>query len=526
MGRIAQHEGVHGPRSGALLGMKALVATALALFAFVAPAQAEESLALDRNAAFMSHVHHLRSNLRGGRHIPASLTAPASPEAAVAATFAGSGYPAPSAAGIVTPTTTFPEAEEHIAVDPNNPNNLVAAISDFDAAGGGFNTTKYVFSKDNGAKWTESYVPMDPYGFGFLFTGDGFLWFANSDPVVAIDNQGFVYLADLYLDVFDNGNGLYVSVANLAGGSVHFTAAATYHVDVHPSGFTNIFADKPWLAVDNGKNATTAGTVYVTWSRFVGNSDSILLSRSTNHGRTWSRPLRISPPSQDGAVQGSQVAVGPNGEVYVVYEVFYVGGKCQHFMAKSTNRGASFSVPTPITPVFNDLSFGSTYRVNSFTSLAVDQSRANTLYAVYADQPSGDAEVEFIASTDGGKTFSAPVVINEASAGQQFFPAVTVDSSGVVHAMWFDTRNSPTDPSKYDIYATYSMFPNTFASNTRVTPAPAANSAGASIDAGTATFIGDYAGIAAGGGFAHPVWTNGGFNNGQLQTTALPLPHP
>jgi hypothetical protein len=44
------------------------------------------------------------------------------------------------------------------------------------------------------------------------------------------------------------------------------------------------------------------------------------------------------------------------------------------------------------------------------------------------------------------------------------------------------------------------------------------------INAGNATFIGDYAGIAAAMGFAHPVWTSGGFNNGSLQTATLQLP--
>src|SRR5207247_1276256 len=119
------------------------------------------------------------------------------------------------------------------------------------------------------------------------------------------------------------------------------------------------------------------------------------------------------------------------------------GGRRQHFLAKSTNRGVTFSAPRPITPVFNEVAFGSTYRVNSFLSLAVDQSRPGTVYGVYADQPSGavGAEVEFITSSNGA-----------------------------------------------------------------------------------ATFIGDYAGVAASGGFAHPVWTSGGFNNGILQTTTLPLP--
>ena len=491
--------------------MRALAVTVLALTVLVVPAFAEELQQVDRLAPFKTQHHHQQHQKQQGpddREGPGGILA--------APTFSGAGYPAPSPSGIVTPTTTVPEAEQHIAVDPNNPSNLVAAVSDF--ALGGFNTTKYVFSRDAGATWTESYVPTDPFGFGFLATGDGFFWLANSDPVVAIDTHGFVYMANLYLDVFDNGNGLYVSVTNLTGGVVNFTANGTRPVDVHASGTTTIFADKPWLTVDNSSNGATAGTVYATWSRFVGNSDLIMLSRSTNHGQTWSRPIRINPPSQDGAVQGSQVAVGRNGEVYVAYVVSYIGGKSQLFMAKSTNRGVSFSVPRAITPVFNDASFGSKYRVFSLPALATDLTRRGTLYVAYSDQPDSTvgAEVKFVSSTDGGATFSAPVAINDVSQGHQFMPAITVDSSGVIHATWFDTRNSPTDPSKYDVYDTFSKFPGTWAPNTRVTPA--------TIDAATATFIGDYTGIAAGGGFAHPVWTSGGFNNGSLQTTKLPLP--
>jgi len=48
--------------------------------------------------------------------------------AAAPATFSGNAY---TVGPTVSPTTTGPEAEEHIAVDPTNPNTLVAAISDF-----------------------------------------------------------------------------------------------------------------------------------------------------------------------------------------------------------------------------------------------------------------------------------------------------------------------------------------------------------------------------------------------------------
>jgi hypothetical protein len=420
----------------------------------------------------------------------------------------------------VTPTTTIPEAEEHIAVDPRNYANLDAAVSDFSI--GGFNTTKYAYSLQNGIAggWVENFVPIDPT-FGFLVTGDGFFWLANSDPVMANDQTSpeNVYLVDLYLDAIDNGNGLYVSSAvRNPDGSFDFTDTHTLPVVTNPSSNTNLTEDKPWITVDNS-NSKYSGNVYVSWTHFVGNSDMIWFSLSTNHGQSWSTPVQISPTTQNGAVQGSQVAVGPDGAVYVVYEVFYIGNLRRHFLARSTDGGVSFSSPVPITPYFNEVTFKSTYRKNSFTSLAVNPV-SNYVYVVYSDQPSKTvgAEVEFIRSTTpGGSIFTTPVVINDKSSGQQFMPAVTVDSAGVIHASWFDTRNSPTNSSHYDIYATYSRDNGgTFSVNARVTVT--------TINAGTASFIGDYAGIAASNSFAHPVWTSGGFNNGSLQTTTLTLP--
>jgi hypothetical protein len=210
------------------------------------------------------------------------------------------------------------------------------------------------------------------------------------------------------------------------------------------------------------------------------------------------------------------VAVGPSGEIYIVYEVYYVGGKRAQFLAKSTNGSSGFTSPVAITPTFNELSFNSTYRKNSFASLAVSPYNGN-VYVVYSDMPNKTvgAQVEFILSATGNAgSFTSPVAINDASSGQQFFPAVTVESSGVIHASWFDTRNNLSTTKLYDIYATYSVNNGTpFAHNARVT--------NPSINASTASFIGDYAGIAAGGDHAHPVWTSGGFNNGKLQTASL-----
>jgi hypothetical protein len=244
---------------------------------------------------------------------------------------------------------------------------------------------------------------------------------------------------------------------------------------------------------------------------------------SSNQGVTWSKAKQVSLGTQNGAVQGSQVAVGPDGTVYVVYEVFYAGNQRAQFLTKSTDGGSTFTTPVAITPKFHELNIGSLYRTNSFASIAV----GSNVNVVYSDQPGTTAQVEFIHSTTSG--FTAPVVINDVSTGDHFFPSVAVDGNSVVHTSWFDTRNSPSNPEFYDVYATYTKDGSTFATNARVTPTI--------IDSGTGfltgPFIGDYAGIAAafntvsGKSEAHPVWTSGGLGDfpltpmGQLQTSTL-----
>jgi hypothetical protein len=436
--------------------------------------------------------------------------------------FSGSPY---TVGATITPTSTVPEAEEHIAVDPNNFNHLITMISDF-SQNGGFNTSKYAFSTNNGSSWKESFIPTSG---GFPKTSDNHIWQANSDPVVAVDKLGNVFLANLYLQVDNMGNvtndGLYVCGAKLFSGG-KFTSSTCHPVRTTLTTSVNL-EDKPWMAVDNS-TASTSGNVYVTWTHFVDNTTSmIFFSRSTNHGVSWSAAKQINTTAQNGAIQGSQVAVGPAGEIYVAYEVFLgTGAQGQHFIAKSTNGGTSFGAPVAMTPTFNNLRFTSFYRDNSFPALAVAPVAGKAfVYDAYTDQPGANSRTAFVHSkTAGGLTFTTPVSANDSTKGQRLMPAVAADTNGVVHISWFDTRNHPTNSDLLDIYATYTKTNGTtFAPNAKVTSA--------TINNGGSGFLGDYSGIAAGPNgttsMAHPAWTNGGVGgttNGRLQTATLTVP--
>ncbi len=287
----------------------------------------------------------------------------------------------------------------------------------------------------------------------------------------------------------------------------------------------DVIEDKELITVDN-TNSAFSGNVYASWSHFSGCvsvvaclTDTIFFSRSTDHGQTWSKPIRISPPVQDGAVQGSQVAVGPDGTLYLAYEAFFTGSQVEHFIAKSTDGGQTFAPVQAVQTIFNDVTFTSDYRKNSFPNLVVSPVASQAfIYDVYADQPLGNAFVEVVRSvTPGSFVFQAPQHINDVDLGQHFMPAASVDSNGTLHVSWFDTRNSTANADLYDIFATFTRNSgNTFAPNAKVTATLS--------DSGTGGFIGDYAGIAAAASFAHPVWNNGGVNNGFLQTATLKLP--
>jgi hypothetical protein len=486
----------------------------LGLAGFHVVAQEPSTLPIDPSAVFKTIVPHRNS-------VPAKPAINVPQEETESVVFPGFGGTPYTVGATITPTSTVPEAEEHIAVDPNNFNNLIAMISDF-SQNGGFNLSKFAFSSHNGASWSESFVPTSSTG--LPKTADNHIWQANSDPVVAIDKLGNVFLANLYLQVDSLGNvtndGYYVCSATLASGP-KFTTAGCHPVKTTLTA-SSVLEDKEWLAVDNS-TSSFSGNVYASWTHFTATSNMIFFSRSTNHGVTWSQAIPISTTATNGAVQGSQVAVGPGGEVYVAYEVFLATGQGQHFIAKSTNGGVSFGAPVALTPAFNNLSFTSFYRDNSFPALAVGPvSGKGFIYDVYTDQPSTNSRTEFVHSTtSGGLTFAAPVRANDSTKGQRLMPAVAADTNGVVHISWFDTRNSSTNSDLLDIYATYTKNNGgTFAPNAKVTSTQ--------INNGQSGFLGDYSGIAAGPNgttsMAHPAWTNGGVGgttNGQLQTATL-----
>ncbi len=104
-----------------------------------------------------------------------------------------------------------------------------------------------------------------------------------------------------------NGS-IYVARYNDDGASYRFTTL----VERGTPSVAGLFQDKINITADQNN-----GNVYVAWARFSGNlgNDVIMFKRSTDGGRTYSKPTRIS----DGGAseQFADLAVGPDGAVYL-----------------------------------------------------------------------------------------------------------------------------------------------------------------------------------------------------------------
>ena len=108
-------------------------------------------------------------------------------------------------------------------------------------------------------------------------------------------------------------------------------------------------------------------------------------------------------------------------------------------------------------------------RVYNYPVIGVDNSdgaHSGNLYVVMYTWTGTHLQVQVIRSTDGGNTWSQPVLVTPPSdTHDQFFPALSVSPTGLVGVSWLDRRNDPANID-YQAFAAISTdggltFPNT-----------------------------------------------------------------
>ncbi len=236
--------------------------------------------------------------------------------------------------------------------------------------------------------------------------------------------------------------------------------------------------DKPWLAADPNKPAR----LFITYTDFdtealdgaatscpAGSSrTAIELVRSSNGGRTWSQPTVIAEvcaeESSLARVDGSRIAVGPAGEVYIAWEAFASDYMTREIdLRKSADQGLTFGSVVKVsdaTPVGSYDALQGMIKATEFPALAVDTTQGSQrVYIAWNDGRnltatevfSGDYKYHFSdillsSSADGGATWSAPPIrVNQntessTKGSDQFSPALAVDKNGNLGVCFYDRR--------------------------------------------------------------------------------------
>jgi hypothetical protein len=378
--------------------------------------------------------------------------------------------------------------EPFSVIDPTDPDTVIAGWNDYSQTDLGAGWQGFGYSRDGGETWVNSYVPGYPADTSVegqaspLFGRDT----EAGDPIAAFDNDGNLYVGGISFNRAGPINGhVYVARYDAADVAVE---GPNYPADYRftrivgrgtPSrNFQGIFQDKPMLEVDRTGGATD-GNVYVCWSRFTAfGQNKIYFSRSTNGGNTFSRPFQLTTHGFSGSVQGCDIAIEGDGDVYVTYRTFSdssARGANALYFNRSTDGGASFGRPhkvrniTPYAPLdgTRDCGDGPFVCPSEFVFARVpleprstaDQSSdddgiwlvynevdastivdSNSTYQSAGGGNVGRSVVHVVKSTNNGASWSAPMKVDNAGGvGHQFFPDIDALGGGLA-VVWQDSR--------------------------------------------------------------------------------------
>jgi outer membrane protein assembly factor BamB len=361
-----------------------------------------------------------------------------------------------------TGVTTY-QGEEAVAVNPNNPLQMVASANTWyrdptaacqSPTGGSANTygTMALYgSTDGGATWTYNCAPWPATDTGSL-GGPCF----GSDPAVGWDNAGHAFAVYMLisLNAAQTAQSSSLVIAESLNSGTTWVAQGVIANTLNSSAS---FDDKELMAVDwsVGQAHSFTNRIYVIWDR----SNTEQVAHADPPYTAWTR-VTVGTNTEI----GGNLTVGADGTVYAVWNRYSttggVGtGDAMRFR-RSTDGGTTWSAVLNFGQ-HNLASFGAnnappaqnSRKINCFPSIDIDRNPASAfvgrLYIVYDDFPAAtgsgsDVNIYEIRSIDNGATWSAQLKVNDdAGTTTQFFPWMGVDQTdGTVDVSWYDARNS------------------------------------------------------------------------------------
>ncbi len=169
----------------------------------------------------------------------------------------------------------------------------------------------------------------------------------------------------------------------------------------------------------SGKN------VYMLWQSSPYGNDEIFFAKSTDNGTSFGSTINLT---KNTAVTTAPQISSPGNDIYVVWVDNTAAGHNNTFFKKSTDGGATF---------------GSTINLSNDNGQSSDLrlfSSANNVYVVWSDNTTGNDDIYFKKSTDGGATFGGTINLSN-NPGLSKDPQIAAFGNNV-YVVWSD--NTPT----------------------------------------------------------------------------------
>src|ERR1041384_752435 len=175
--------------------------------------------------------------------------------------------------------------------------------------------------------------------------------------------------------------------------------------------FHNGGACSPRVALDSGEGAN------IVWGDSEDGGGKVVFVRSTDQGFTFTEPIDVSRSS--GVAFDPEIAVDPNDTINIAWQDNAPGTSVIMF-SRSTDAGQTFTDPKQV----------STGTGNA-TEAAIATDSSGTLSVAWVDETPGHDEAFYARSTDGGKSFSEPVMISDFPNGDVHKPTLTTFNNTV-----------------------------------------------------------------------------------------------
>jgi hypothetical protein len=257
---------------------------------------------------------------------------------------------------------------------------------------------------------------------GKTFTGDQILW-SPTVPEDAIDIKGVLGTQGQIFLTWDQEPTASPNICNVLVASSLDGTKFTKPLQLD---------DNTACAVNPIPLVDSAGNFNIAW-----NTNAVFFTRSTDQGQTF-QP--VSPVAQGINTNSPEFAVGPNGEIDLLYNsAVFAGPAYQVFFTQSLDHGATFSPPQNLSlphPVLNFTGAGDAVvavDVNNRITVAFEDDSNGTF--------SGDDDIYDRTSTDG-VTFTDAANLSNTTDQSEVFPQILIASKGVRYFTWYDTFDS------------------------------------------------------------------------------------